>query len=405
MKKLVVILVAVCILFAGVVGYISYTNRPADVEPEAEPEAAPETSQALGAEESGTEVQTLSVDYDAMRASHEPDEVVATCNGRDVRWDEYFYWASHNATQVENYINTMAMYGLSVSWDDPWSQDTEESFADYVSSCTEEQIRQVNCIEDFAVENNVVLGDEILAEMDEQVKSEMVTACGEDATEEEFNEYLDQAYMTREFYDRMNRINYLYRQGYIQLFGETGELIDDAAAIAYLEDNGYVSANHILLMTIDSATGEALDEETIAAQEEKAKEIAAELQAIEDPQLLLARFAELKEEYCEDTGKVTYPDGYTFTPGTMVTEFEDACNALEEYQVSDPVLTSYGYHVIIRLPFDPDRVVEYSYEGTPLTARSFAANAEYASRMDAQYEKTTFELVPGFSFNIKDFLK
>ena len=401
MKKLVVILVAVCILFAGVVGYISYTNRPADVEPE----AAPETSQALGAEESGTEVQTLSVDYDAMRASHEPDEVVATCNGRDVRWDEYFYWASHNATQVENYINTMAMYGLSVSWDDPWSQDTEESFADYVSSCTEEQIRQVNCIEDFAVENNVVLGDEILAEMDEQVKSEMVTACGEDATEEEFNEYLDQAYMTREFYDRMNRINYLYRQGYIQLFGETGELIDDAAAIAYLEDNGYVSANHILLMTIDSATGEALDEETIAAQEEKAKEIAAELQAIEDPQLLLTRFAELKEEYCEDTGKVTYPDGYTFTPGTMVTEFEDACNALEEYQVSDPVLTSYGYHVIIRLPFDPDRVVEYSYEGTPLTARSLAANAEYASRMDAQYEKTTFELVPGFSFNIKDFLK
>lgn len=405
MKKLVVILAAVCILFAGVVGYISYTNRPADVEPEAEPEAEPETSQALDAEESGTEVQTLSVDYDAMCASHELDEIVATCNGRDVRWDEYFYWASNIAAQAENYFNTMAMYGLSMSWDDPWSQESDESYAEYVAVFAGEQIRQVNCIEEFAAENNVVLGDEILAEMDEKLKNDMVSACGEDATEEEFNEYLDQAYMTREFYDRMNRINYLYRQGYIQLYGETGELVDDATAIAYLEDNDYISANHILLMTVDSATGEALDEETIAAQEEKAKEIAAELQAIEDPQLLLARFAELKEEYCEDTGKVTYPDGYTFTPGTMVTEFEDACNALEEYQVSDPVLTSYGYHVIIRLPFDPDRVVEYSYEGTPLTARSLAANAEYASRMDAQYEKTTFELVPGFSFNIKDFLK
>ena len=86
MKKLVAILAAVCILFAGAVGYISYTNRPADEEPAAEPE----TSQALDAEESGTEVQTLSVDYDAMRASHEPDEIVATCNVRDVRWDEYF---------------------------------------------------------------------------------------------------------------------------------------------------------------------------------------------------------------------------------------------------------------------------------------------------------------------------
>ena len=214
-----------------------------------------------------------------------------------------------------------------------------------------------------------------------------------------------QAYLTRELYDRMNRMNHLYQQGYTQLYGETGELVDDAAAIAYLEDNEYISANHILLMTVDSATGEALDEETVAAQEKKAKEIAAELQAIDDPQLLLARFAELKEEYCEDTGKVSYPDGYTFTPGTMVTEFEDTCNALEDYQVSDPVLTSYGYHVIIRLPLDPDRIVEYSNEGTPLTARSLAANAEYASRMDAQYEKTSFEYVPGFSFSIKDFLK
>ncbi|MGM9588006.1 MAG: peptidylprolyl isomerase [Candidatus Limivicinus sp.] len=401
MKKLVVILAAVCILFAGVVGYMSYINRPVEDEPAAEPE----TSQALDAEESGTEVQTLSVDYDAMRASHEPDEVVATCNGRDVRWDEYFYWASYNAAQVENYINTMATYGLSVSWDDPWSQDSAETYAEFVTANAEEQIKQVNSVEDFAAENNVVLSDEVLAEMDEQLKSTIASVCGEDATEEDFNEYLDQAYLTRELYDRMNRMNYLYQQGYTQLYGETGELVDDATAIAYLEDNDYISANHILLMTVDSATGEALDEETIAAQEQKAQEIAKELQAIEDPQLLLTRFAELKEEYCEDTGKATYPDGYTFTPGTMVTEFEDASNALEDYQVSDPVLTSYGYHVIIRLPFDPDRVMEYSNEGTPLTARSLAANAEYASRMDAQYEKTVFELVPGFSFNIKDFLK
>ena len=402
MKKLVVILAVVCVLFAGVVGYMSFTNRPADVDPAEEPEA----SQTLDAQESAEPVQVLSVDYDAMRASHEPDEIVATCNGRDVRWDEYFYWVSYNAAQVENYINSMATYyGMEVSWDDPWGQDTDQSFAEYVPASAEEQIRQVNCIEDFAAENNVVLSDETLAEIEEQLKSTITSTCGEDATEEDFNEYLDQVYMTRALYDRMNQINYLYQQGYTQLYGENGELVDDAAAIAYLEDNEYISANHILLMTMDSATGEALDEETIAAQEQKAREIAAELQAIEDPQQLLARFAELKEEYCEDTGKVTYPDGYTFTPGTMVTEFEDACNALADYQVSDPILTSYGYHIIIRLPLDPDKIVEYSYEGTPLNARSLAANAEYASRMDAQYEKTSFEYVPGFSFSIKDFLK
>lgn len=402
MKKLVVILAAVCVLFAGVVGYMSYANRPADADPAEEPE----TSQPLDAQESAEPVQIPSVDYDAMRASHEPDEIVATCNGRDVRWDEYFYWASYNAAQVENYITSMVTYyGMEVSWDDPWGQDTDQSFAEYVPVSAEEQIKQINCIEDFAAENNVVLSDETLAAMEEKLKSTIASTCGEDATEEDFNEYLDQVYMTRALYDRMNQINYLYQQGYTQLYGENGELVDDAAAVAYLEDNEYISANHILLMTVDSATGEALDEETITAQEQKAREIAAELQAIEDPQLLLDRFAELKEEYCEDTGKVSYPDGYTFTPGTMVTEFEDACNALADYQVSDPILTSYGYHIIIRLPLDPDKTVEYSDEGTPLNARSLAASAEYSSRMDAQYEKTSFEYVPGFSFSIKDFLK
>ena len=399
MKKLVIILAAVCVLFAGVVGYMSIANRPAGEEPAAEPE----TSQALDAQESAQPVQVLTVDYDAMRESHALDEVVAKCNGRDVRWDEYFYWACYNAAQVQNYISAMASYGMSISWDDPWSQDSQQSYAEYVSLSTEEQMKQMNSIEDFAAENNVVLGDEVLAEMDEQLKSTIASACGEDATEEDFNSYLEQAYMTRQIFDRMNTINYLYQQGYTQLFGETGELVDDETAIGYLEDNKYIAANHILLMTIDNATGQALDEATVAERQKKAEELAAELQAITDPQELLTRFAQLKEEYCEDTGKVTYPDGYTFTPGTMVAEFEDACNALEAYQVSDPILTSYGYHVILRLPLDPDRVVEYSSAGTPLTGRSLAA--KYASRMDAQYEKAVFEYVPGFSFNIKDYLK
>ena len=143
MKKLVVILAVVCVLFAGVVGYMSYANRPADADPAEEPE----TSQPLDAQESAEPVQIPSVDYDAMRASHEPNEIVATCNGRDVRWDEYFYWASYNAAQVENYITSMVTYyGMEVSWDDPWGQDTDQSFAEYVPVSAEEQIKQINCI-------------------------------------------------------------------------------------------------------------------------------------------------------------------------------------------------------------------------------------------------------------------
>ena len=402
MKRLVVILAVVCILFAGVVGYMTYIDQP---EKEAEPTAEPETTGTPEAEESAAPITVLTLDYDALYASHEPDEVVAQINGKDVRWDEYFYWIAATAGQVENYISTMANYGLAVNWDDPWSTESEQSFVEYVVWSSEENLKMLATVEDFAAENDVQLSEEILAQIDEEIQSTIASVCGEDADEEDFEEYLKSLYMTRAIYERMTRTNYLYQEGYNQLYGKNGELVSDEAALNYLTDNEYLSATHILLMTVDSATGEALDEDTIAQQKAKAEELAAELQAITDQQELVARFAELKEQYCEDTGKTLYPDGYTFTPGTMVAEFEDTCKALEEYQVSDPVLTTYGYHVIMRLPLSADGIIDYSSAGTPLTARSYTANAEYASRMDAQYEKAVFEYVPGFSINIEEFLK
>ena len=70
MKRLVVILAVVCILFAGVVGYMTYIDQP---EKEAEPTAEPETTGTPEAEESAAPITVLTLDYDALYASHEPD--------------------------------------------------------------------------------------------------------------------------------------------------------------------------------------------------------------------------------------------------------------------------------------------------------------------------------------------
>ena len=55
-------------------------------------------------------------------------------------------------------------------------------------------------------------------------------------------------------------------------------------------------------------------------------------------------------ENSEDTGLETNPDGYVFTDGTMVSEFEDAVKGLKpgEY-TKELVESSYGYHIIKRL--------------------------------------------------------
>lgn len=399
MKKLVIVLTALCIIFAGVISYLILKDQPGDKAPEA-------SGPVNDVEESAAPIQVQKFDYDALYSSHEPDEIVGQVNGTDVRWDMFCYWVSTGAAQVENYISSMAGYGVEASWDDPWSQDSDQTFYEYVVATAVENIRQFISIEDFAAANDVQLSDEILAEIENGIKETIASVCGEDATEEDFDEHLAKLHLTREIYERMIRMNYLYQQGFIKLYGENGELLDDDAALAYLNANDYLSATHILLMTIDPETNEPLDEKTIENIKAQAEELAAELQAITNQKQLMARFAELKEEYCQDTGKAAFPDGYTFTPGTMVAEFEDTCKALGNYQVSDPVLTSYGYHIIMRLPLSPDSVVEYSSNGTALTGRSSAANMEYAGKMDAQLETAVFTFAPEFeNLNIREFVK
>ena len=167
-----------------------------------------------------------------------------------------------------------------------------------------------------------------------------------------------------------------------------------------------MSANHILIMTKDPSTGEELSDTDKADKKAKADEIYKELAAITDQSELMKRFAELKEEYCEDTGKTTYPDGYTFTEGKMVPEFENAVKALEAYEVSEPVQSDYGYHIILRLPDNPDSVIDYTSQNTPMTARKYWANADYAERMEAVLGETKLEYVPGFAqIELADFIK
>ena len=101
-------------------------------------------------------------------------------------------------------------------------------------------------------------------------------------------------------------------------------------------------------------------------------------------------------ELSEDPGKRHYPEGYTYAPGTMVPVFENAANALEEYEISDIVDTSYGYHIILRLPYSPDAIVEFnSVTGEARTARMLAANQEYGEKLQALADSLELEWLPG----------
>ncbi len=408
MKKFVSILIIICLVFGAAITYTGCGANDA-AESETSPEPSAEPSESVD----DTETETASVpqlDFEALYASHDADEVVMTMDGEDVTWEEYFYWLYYSGVQVNNYINQMAAnmsaYGMDVSWDDA-ADDTGISFKDYVVQLAEDNIRQIHSIKKFSAENDVTLTEDNLKAIEEQRKTDMVNLCGEEVSDEEFAEFLKSTYyLPIKVYDDMNEINYLYQNCFAKLYGEDGEKLSDEKAEAYLKDSGYMNAAHILFMTVDPSTGEALDDETIAEKKALADKFAAELAGITDIEKLQERFAEIKDEYCEDTGKEAYPDGYIFTPGTMVTEFEDTVNALEDYQVSEPVESRYGYHIIMRLPLTVDTVLKTSDSGTPLTARALAANQEYGEKLDACNDDIEIVYTDAFTgFGIADYIK
>ncbi len=104
---------------------------------------------------------------------------------------------------------------------------------------------------------------------------------------------------------------------------------------AYYEKN-FTSAKHILI-SLDTYS----EEEALALAQEVYDALAAG-----------ADFDELVLEYNEDPGMFQNPNGYVFTKGEMVKEFEDAAFSLKPGVVSAPVKTVYGYHLIqgVKLP-------------------------------------------------------
>ena len=404
MKKIFVLLLAVCLLAAGVFGFLlGKDGTIRKTAPAAKPAATAAPTAAPAADESVTDavVASGSLDYAAIYALHDPDEIVMTVAGKDIPWSEYFYYLYRQGQSVENYFSSMAMYGMNQTWTDQADEDGH-TYAEITLESAESIARSLAGTLSYAEANGVTLSVEDLATIEEKVKEDITAICGEDGTRADLDEYLQSMYMPAALYDRMNEVSVLYQNGFSVLYGEDGEKMSDEEVMAYLEQNGYLYANHILFMTLDPTTYEALDEETKAAKQAQAAETAAELQAIEDTEQRLARFAELKEQLDEDTGKTAYPDGYIFQPGEMVAEFEEAVKSQEAYQVSDPVESAYGYHVIMTLPLDPDSVLDYSSSGAPMTARSTAANEAYAAAVDAYIEAE--EPVYAEGFEVPDLL-
>ncbi len=288
-------------------------------------------------------------------------KTVMTVSGVNISAEEYLYWLAYLCTSMEyNITNYNAYYGSyanlinpedsSVIWDGEFQDGM--TLAEYARNEAESTIKFYTAIELMAQKYNAGLDEEDKAAIVESLNGAIAELGGQEA----FDAYLKKLGISQDTFQNLSASGYLFDNLLLLVLQEGTDL--------YLQPENYSKyatyADHILLTTIDTDSGKALSPEQLQEKKALAEDLLAQLRSSEDP---VALFSQLADQYSEDPGREENPDGYVFTPNTMVKVFEDTANALEVGQISDIVESDYGYHIILRkdlqdaLDADPEQKV------------------------------------------------
>lgn len=309
--------------------------------------------------------------FEKARKTYDGDKVVLTIEGEDITWDEFFNWICYSIGDYES--SNGHIYDFAEETDG-------HTFSDAV---LENAIHYLTLFK--GVEKNApLLGVDFPLDVDEQVQEQKDTFVEQYGGEEAFQDFIDQYYGgNEEMFEYIAKIDTLYPLLFNSVYGENGEKVSDEDLKAGAE--GYIMAKHILVNSVDE-DGNALSDEELSAAKDKINNVKALLDAYEGDDLE-SYFDELMADNTEDTGYATSPDGYLFTEGNMVTEFYDAALALEEGKYSDIVESAYGYHIILRIPIDPDAVpIMYMTYGMSYSLRYIVANKLFNDLTDSWIE-------------------
>lgn len=321
------------------------------------PAESPEVEAPVETEPSEPVVYTT-FDYKAAYETYAPEAVVMTVNDTEITWKEYYGWLYSIMEQYEMYM------GTEFAWTDPYSEThTLEEYAKYY---TETMCAQYAVVAEEAEKVGLGLTEEEEGYIDDMLASDAENYTSGDI--DAFVEFLEGTFMNEEYYRYIQACAIFYQNLYENNFGAEGEKLSDEEVMDFLATNGFLYAKHILFLTQDES-GAALDDTAKAEKLALAEDTLAQLKATKSQEELLSKFDELMNALSEDTGLAAYPNGYYFLPGEMVTEFEEGTKALDHYAFSDIVETSYGYHIILRLPIEPDDKYDNGYSFRTLAAQ------------------------------------
>ena len=333
------------------------------------------------------DAQTENIFANAYGA-YAPDTLVATADGTPVYWNEMAYWLAYIGSQI-----AAPDENGKIDW--YAAEGSEEPLAETLLHNVHDSILQYHILEGMAAEKGVEFGEEGEQYVDSMIQDAVKSIAGEEGTEEDLAGYLKDYYLDMDVLRYQGKIQYLYTKLFEELFGADGEKVSDEDVAEYVEENGLMLAKHILYSVTDE-TGAELDDAAKAEKKAAAEKAVQQLRAITDNEALVTKFDEIMNAESEDPGLAYYPNGYVFGSGEMMEEFENGAKALGDYEVSDPVETSAGYHVILRLPLTGDASVGADESGKDISLRYQVAMEQFNDLATARTEQAEIVWEKGF---------
>ena len=294
------------------------------------------------------------------------DTVLFTVDGTEVTADEYLFWLLQSVASAKQ--------SGYLADDDAWEEELNGvPTAEYLKEDARNTSVLYTTVSNHAAAAGLTVTEEEQAEADAEL--ETLTQRVDSYYGMTLQEYLDQQCISEAAFRKLNQVPYLARSLQTQM-----------------EEAGYYKAKHILLAFPENEDGSAATDEQKAAVKAEADQLLAQIRTAADP---LAEFDKVMNERSEDgrdeNNQLYAPDGYLAYAGQMVPQFESAAKALAVGEISEPVETAYGYHIILRQDFTDE-------ERQQLRDSMAAIYPDYAmSKLNEQWvEEAKVEVKPAY---------
>ncbi len=243
------------------------------------------------------------------------------------------------------YLNSIKsqMSGTELQSDEDWK--TQEIEGMKAIDFAKERALETAAVNVAYIEIAQALDIELTDEDVEYIKSTKESIVSSRGGENGYNKYLKENSITDDFIEMLCESMVYSTKLAEKAIAESPATDEEKNKIfSELSVYGNYKAKHILFSVIDSETMQPLGEDAVKNAKIKADEVLERVKKGED-------FDVLMHEFSEDPGLETSPDGYVFSSGEMVPEFE-SCVAGLEFNAIGFAESQFGYHIIKRLPLD-----------------------------------------------------